>query len=255
MNCDLCKISIPSQVTTVMLQSTTVYLKSAPAGLCLSHQRNQGETSAVARSCGWVTLWMVKVGDMATVSHDFFTVTPHFGTNASWGFGVNIHHFEQEINLVGEKLQNKRNNQTKIVAKSGLSLCTVTNTHHHCFELFCLMRNYLFFLLFSVKTKHAAYLVYAVSVTLEGEETDETNDASSANCSRRGGHDLKRIHMTTSSTCFSTSPFFPSLLYNHLFHCIRHSRVTEACCSYKAVCSWLKNWPLVPLYVCLVTGG
>lgn len=35
------------------------------------------------------------------------------------------------------------------------------------------MRNYLFLFLFSVKTKHAAYLVYAVSVTLMGEETDE----------------------------------------------------------------------------------
>lgn len=46
-----------------------------------------------------------------------------------------------------------------------------------------------FLFLFSVKTKHAAYLVYAVSVTLEGEETDETKDASSANRSRRGGHD------------------------------------------------------------------
>lgn len=38
------------------------------------------------------------------------------------------------------------------------------------------MRNYLFFffffLFFSVKTKHAAYLVYAVHVTLEREETD-----------------------------------------------------------------------------------
>lgn len=39
------------------------------------------------------------------------------------------------------------------------------------------MRNYLFSFFFSflisVETKHAAYLVYAVRVTLEGEETDE----------------------------------------------------------------------------------
>lgn len=38
------------------------------------------------------------------------------------------------------------------------------------------MRNYrsfFFLFLFSVKTKHAAYLVYAVRVTLEGEETDK----------------------------------------------------------------------------------
>lgn len=54
----------------------------------------------------------------------------------------------------------------------GLSLCTVTNAH----QLFCLMRIYpLFFcfLFISVKTKHAAYRVYAVRVTLEGEETDK----------------------------------------------------------------------------------
>lgn len=122
---------------------------------------------------------MVKLGEMATVSHDFLqsllSLEPlHHGASV-----LTSTTFEQEMNLVGEKLWNKRNNKTRIAAKLGLSLCTVTNAHHHCYRLFCLMRNYLSFLFFcfyfSVKTKHAAYLVYAVRVTLERErvETDE----------------------------------------------------------------------------------
>lgn len=83
---------------------------------------------AVARSCGWSRWEKWQPCPM------FFTITPLFGTIASWGFGVNIHHFEQEINLVDEKLWNKRNNQARIAAESGLSLCTVTNVHH-CFKL------------------------------------------------------------------------------------------------------------------------
>lgn len=88
-----------------------------------------------------------------------------------------FHHFKEEKNLVGEKLWNKRNNQTRIAADSGLSLCTVTNARHHRFKLFLSYEELIFFLffvqIFCQKTKHAAYLVYAVSVTLEGEETDE----------------------------------------------------------------------------------
>lgn len=67
------------------------------------------------------------------------------GTIASWSFGVSFYHSEQEIHLVGEKLWNKCDNQTRITTKLGRSLCTVTNAHHRCFELFCPMRNYLFF--------------------------------------------------------------------------------------------------------------
>lgn len=47
--------------------------------------------------------------------------------------------------------------------------------------------------------------------------------------------------MTTSSTGLFHISFFPSLFYNHLFYCIRHSRVSEACCNYKAVCLWLEK--------------
>lgn len=175
----------------------------------------------------------------------FFTITPLFGTIASWGFGVNIHHFEQEINLVGEKLWNKRNNQTRIARKVGAFFVYSDQRSSSLFRTFLSYEELSFFFLLllllfllSVKTKHAAYLVYAVSVTLEGEETDETKDASSANRSRRRRAWLK-AHPHDNIVHWSFPPllfiFFSSLLYNH--HRLRHSRVAEACCSYKAVCS------------------
>lgn len=138
---NLCKISIPIQVTTVMLKSTTVCLKRAP--MRLSHQRNRGEPRLLQEAAAGC----LADGESWTNGNRvpwFFTITPLFGTIASWGFGVNIHHCEQEMNLVGKKLWNKRNNQTRIATKLGLSLCTVTNAHHHCFELVCLLRNNLF---------------------------------------------------------------------------------------------------------------
>lgn len=101
---------------------------------------------------------------MTTVSHDFLQSLLSLEP---------LHHGASVLTSTIAKKRNKRNNQTRIAVKLGLSLCTVTNAHHHCFELVCPLRNYLFFFLFSVKTKHAAYLVYAVRVTLEGEETDE----------------------------------------------------------------------------------
>lgn len=107
---------------------------------------------------------------MATLSHDFLqsllSLEPlHHGASVLTSTVLNKRYIRWA-----------RSFGTNRTTKQGLprsSLCTVTNAHHHCLELFCLMRNYLLFFLFSVKTKHAAYLVYAVSVTLEGEETDE----------------------------------------------------------------------------------
>lgn len=115
--------------------------------MCLSRQRIRGKTSPVARSCGWgVVSQTVEVGEMATVSHDFLQSLLSLEPFASWGFGVNIHHFEQEINLVGARsFGTNRTTKQRLPQKLGLSLCTVTNAHHHCLELFCLMRNYLLF--------------------------------------------------------------------------------------------------------------
>lgn len=156
---------------------------------------------AVATHCGWVT-----VGEMANVYHGFFTITPLFGTIASWGFSVQIHHFEREINLLGEKLWNKQNNQTRIAADSGLSLCTVTNAHHQYFKLFLSYEE----LTFSVRTKHAAYLVYAVSVTLEGEETDEQTMPALLTASIEAGMPESASTRQHRPLVFSTSPFsFP----------------------------------------------
>lgn len=122
----------------------------------------------------------------------FYTVTPLSGTVASWGFSVIFHHHKQERNPVGEKLRHKCNNQTRIATKLGLSLCTVTNVHrHHRLELFCPFEEIIFrfirlffFSLSSVKTKHAAYLVYAIRVTCGERENWRSKDASSANRSR-----------------------------------------------------------------------
>lgn len=76
-------------------------------------------------------------------------------------------------------MEQKWNNQTRIAAKvralfvysdqrSSSSSRTLSNEELSRFSGFFLL------LWFSVKTKHAAYLVYAVRVTLEGEETDES---------------------------------------------------------------------------------
>lgn len=74
---------------------------------------------------------------------------------------------------MGKKHWNKWNNQTRIATKFGLSLCTVTSAHQYRLELFLCYEEPFFCCFFSVKTKHAADIVYAVCVTLEREETDE----------------------------------------------------------------------------------
>lgn len=230
------------------LESITTYWKRAPEGSCLSQQRKRGnlwllQEPAAGSSCGWSSKENYQPRPMSL----FFKITPLFGTIASWGFGVNFHHFEPEINLVGEKLWNKCNNQTRIATKSGLSLCTVTNVHHHCFELFCpyeeLSFLFFFFSFFAfISCRNQTCCLSRVCCTCDswGRGNWRTKDASSANRSRPGGHDWKRINMTTTSTVFTSPLFFASLLYNHLFHCIWHSRATEAWCNYKAVhpCGW-----------------
>lgn len=197
------------------LESITAYWKRAPEGSCLSQQRRRGnlwllQEPAAGSSCGWSSKENYQPRPMSL----FFTITPLFGTIASWGFGVNFHHFEPEINLVGEKLWNKCNNQTRIATKLGLSLCTVTNVHRHCFELFCPYEelSFLFFpffpflLLFPVETKHAAYLVYAVHVTLEGEETDEQKMPALLTARAQAG-------MTESASTWQQRPPFSPLLF------------------------------------------
>lgn len=42
----------------------------------------------------------------------------------------------------------------------------------------------------------------------------------------------------------------PSLLYNHLYHCIRRSSGKGLLQLPSCTLMWLKNWPLVPLFVC-----
>lgn len=153
----------------------------------------------------------------------FYNHSSLFGTIASRGFGVNIHRFlNKRWNLVGEKLWNKRNNQTRMATKKKkrlrLSLCTVTNAHHHCYELFCLIRIFLCLFLFFCQNQTCC--LSRVCCTCDsggrGNRRTKNKDASSANRSRPGGHDWKRIHMTTSSTAlFHLSfSFFFFLFFN-----------------------------------------
>lgn len=179
------------------------------------------------------------------------------GTIASWGFGVSFYHSEQVIHLACEKLWNKCNNQTRITTKLGRSLCTVTNAHHRCFELFLSNEELsflfsLFLFLFFVKTKHAAYLVYAVRGTLEGEETNEQKIPALLTTRTQAG--MTESASTWRQPVFFTSPFFfPAftiLIYFIVYDTKEWQRTGKSCAS-----MWLKNWPLVWPYVCLVTGG
>lgn len=123
--------------------------------------------------------------------------------------------------------------------RSSSSSRTLSNEELSRFSVF-------FFLLlwFSVKTKHAAYLVYAVRVTLEGEETDESKMPSLI------------TGMTESASTWRHRPrllspsLSPSLLYNHLYHCIRRSSGKGLLQLPSCTLMWLNNWPLVPLFVC-----
>lgn len=149
----------------------------------------------------------------------------------------------------GKALEQKWNNQTRIAAKvralfvysdqrSSSSSRTLSNEELSRFSGFFLL------LWFSVKTKHAAYLVYAVRVTLEGEETDESKMPSLI------------TGMTESASTWRHRPrllfpsLSPSLLYNHLYHCIRRSSGKGLLQLPSCTLMWLKNWPLVPLFVC-----
>ena len=248
---NLCKISISSQVTTVTLKHTTVYLKSAPGGSRLRQQRNRGGGAlAVPRSCGWVVLWMVKLGEMATVSHDFLQSLLSLEPLHHGALVLTPTTFEQEMNPVGEKLWNKRNNKTRIAAKLGLSLCTVTNAHHHCYKLFCLMRNYLSFFvpLFLIFCQNQTCCLSCVCCTCDSweSEREETDKQKMPALLTARAPTSMTESASTWQHCppvfFHLSFFFSSLLYNHLFHCKRHSRVAEACCNYKAVrsCGWKK---------------
>lgn len=104
------------------------------------------------------------------------------------------------------------NNQTRIAAQLGLSLCTVTNAHHR-FELFCLMRNNLFFsVVFIFLSKPNMLLISCMLYVCDswGRGNWQTKDASSANRLRPGGHDWKCIHMTSSTSLFPLSSSFPA---------------------------------------------
>ena len=200
-----------------------------------------------------------ELGEMATVSHDLLQSLPLFGTIASWSLGVHAHRREWEINLeASEPTETPKQG----FAEKGFGgfLCVqwpmliiVWN-----FFFFVSFKGILFlfciFFFFFCQTKHAAYIVYAVRVTSWGRGKWQTKkDASSARRSHpRGGRDAKkRIPLDILvPPDFSRPPSVSSLLYNHVFHCVRLWRAAEACCSYKALrsCDW-RIGLLVPLYV------
>lgn len=140
---NLCKISIPSQVTTVMVRYHRVL--EVPQEAPASVTREIGGNLDCCEKLRPGRLADGPGGKNGNRIPWFFTITRLLGAIASWGFGVIIHHFQQEIDLVGEKLWNKRNNQTRIAAESGLTLCTVTNARHHRFKLFSSYEEFSFF--------------------------------------------------------------------------------------------------------------
>lgn len=93
---------------------------------------------------------------------------------------------------MGKKLWNKRNNQTKDGRRVwAFFVYSDQRNHDHRLKLFLSYEKFSFFFFFSfflfkfsVKTKHAAYLVYAV--TLKGEEKDKQKMAATSHGSRRG---------------------------------------------------------------------
>lgn len=187
---------------------------------------------------------------MATVSHDFLQSLLSLEPLHHGALVLTPTTFEQEMNPVGEKLWNKRNNKTRIAAKLGLSLCTVTNAHHHCYKLFCLMRNYLSFFvpLFLIFCQNQTCCLSCVCCTCDSweSEREETDKQKMPALLTARAPTSMTESASTWQHCppvfFHLSFFFSSLLYNHLFHCKRHSRVAEACCNYKAVrsCGWKK---------------
>lgn len=268
MECELVKSARPSQVTTAMLHKQTRQIekkKSALEGLVSPEGKKSlprpgrladGQTRRMICRVPW-----------------FYTVTPLSGTIASWGFGVIFHHHKQERNPVGEKLRHKCNNQTRIATKLGLSLCTVTNVHrHHRLELFCPFEEIIFRFFFSrhfisffssVKTKHAAYPVYAIRVTCGERENWRSKDASSANRSRptrtrlkahRHDNSVHRFHLSFCIHSFFFS-FQPSSIII-IYHCIWHSKVTEAWCNYNDVhsCGWGKKKKIIGLFFFCLFG-
>lgn len=132
--------------------------------------KDSGKTSPVARSTSWVVLRMIKMGEVATVSHGFVqslrSLEPlHHGDSAlmstvlkkSWwarSFGTNEQP-NKDRHILGAFFVNSDESSSSL------------------FGTFLSYEELSFFYLSSVKTKHAAYLVYAVCVTLERDETDE----------------------------------------------------------------------------------
>lgn len=118
------------------------------------------------------------------------------------------------------------------------------------------MRNYLFFFLFfSVKTKHAAYLVYAVHVTLVGEETDEQKMPALLTAHIQA--DITKSASTPSSFTglFAALLFFP-VFFKIIYFIVKDTQKWQRPLAVtKLYVHVIKNWPLVPLYVCLVTDG
>lgn len=82
-----------------------------------------------------------------------------------------LHHGASALTCTVWKQRWFWNSQTRIAAQLGLSLCTVTNAHRHCFGLFLSYEEYLF--IFCQNQTCCLSHVCCTCVTLEGAETDE----------------------------------------------------------------------------------
>lgn len=216
---NLCKISISSQVTTVTLKHTTVYLKSAPGGSRLRQQRNRGgKNLGCPEKPRLGRLADGQAGRNGNRVPWFFTITPLFGTIASWGFGVNIHHLWTRDESGGREALEQTEQQNKDRRKVGAFFVYSDQRSSSLLQTFLSYEELSFFfvLLFLFFCQNQTCCLSCVCCTCDSWERESgnwrTKDAGSANRSRPGGHDWKRIHMTTLSTSlFPTSPFsFPA---------------------------------------------
>lgn len=137
-----CKIWIPSQVTTVMLTSTTGCSKSAPRG---SVAREMGGNLGCREKPPLGRLADGQAGRNGNRVPWFFTITPLCGTI---GFGINIHHFWTWGKSGGREALEQTDQPNMDHRGVGALFVYSDQRSSSLFQtFFCLMRNYLFFLL------------------------------------------------------------------------------------------------------------
>lgn len=137
-------------------ESTRMGLCGTPEGSCPSHLRKPRKPQ------------LLRIDETGSVSYKPVSLYNHPSLWDCCSVGLRCYRPPFQTRPVTRSLET--NKQTKMASESRLSLCTATNAHYHRCELFFFFnpkRNINLFFFFSEvyflsKTKHAAYLMYAV---------------------------------------------------------------------------------------------